>query len=256
MRAPRLFVEAALASGATLELKDEALHYARNVLRLEVGAPLLLFNGEGREFAAAVTAAGKRAITLAVGADTTPARDTALPVHLGIGLARGERMDWVVQKCTELGVATITPLLLARCNAKFDAGRGDNRLRHWRQVAISACEQCGRNRLPLVEEPASLECWLAARSEAPGFVLHTAESGALQRTAAPAAVRLLVGPEGGLDPREFAQARAAGFTPWSLGPRVLRTETAPVAALAILQFVWGDFAPGPGRGPNGSAIVA
>jgi len=244
MRAPRLFVEAALASGATLELKDEALHYARNVLRLEVGAPLLLFNGEGREFEAAVTAAGKRALTLAVGADTAPARDTALPVHLGIGLARGERMDWVVQKCTELGVATITPLLLARCNAKFDAGRGDNRLRHWRQVAISACEQCGRNRLPQIEEPVALGHWLATRTEAPGFVLHTAESGALQRAAAPAAVRLLVGPEGGLDAHEFAAARAAGFTPWSLGPRVLRTETAPVAALAILQFVWGDFAPG------------
>lgn len=240
MRAPRLFVEAALATGAAIELKDEALHYARNVLRLEAGAPLLLFNGEGSEFAATVTVAGKRSLTLGVGADTGAARDTALAVHLGIGLARGERMDWVVQKCTELGVATITPLLLARCNAKFDHGRGDNRLRHWRQVAISACEQCGRNRLPLIEEPLVLERWLATRTEAPGFVLHTADSHALARGEAPAAVRLLVGPEGGLDGNEFAQALAAGFTPWSLGPRVLRTETAPVAALAILQYVWGD----------------
>jgi 16S rRNA (uracil1498-N3)-methyltransferase len=240
MRAPRLFVEAALATGAAIELKDEALHYARNVLRLEAGAPLLLFNGEGSEFAATVTVAGKRSLTLGVGVDTGAARDTALAVHLGIGLARGERMDWVVQKCTELGVATITPLLLARCNAKFDQGRGDNRLRHWRQVAISACEQCGRNRLPLIEEPLALERWLATRTEAPGFVLHTADSKALARIDAPAAVRLLAGPEGGLDGNEFAQALAAGFTPWSLGPRVLRTETAPVAALAILQYVWGD----------------
>jgi 16S rRNA (uracil1498-N3)-methyltransferase len=240
MRAPRLFVEAALAAGATIELKDEALHYARNVLRLEVGAPLLLFNGEGSEFEAAVTLAGKRSLTLGVGADTGAARDTALPVHLGIGLARGERMDWVVQKCTELGVATITPLLLARCNAKFDQGRGDSRLRHWRQVAISACEQCGRNRLPLIEEPLPLQRWLATRTETPGFVLHTADSNALARGDAPAAVRLLVGPEGGLDSNEFAQALTAGFTPWSLGPRVLRTETAPVAALAILQYLWGD----------------
>jgi 16S rRNA (uracil1498-N3)-methyltransferase len=242
VRAPRLFVEAALATGAAIELKDEALHYARNVLRLEAGAPLLLFNGEGSEFAATVTVAGKRSLTLGVGADTGAARDAALAVHLGIGLARGERMDWVVQKCTELGVATITPLLLARCNAKFDHGRGDNRLRHWRQVAISACEQCGRNRLPLIEEPLSLERWLATRTEAPGFVLHTADSHALARGDTPAAVRLLVGPEGGLDSNEFAQALAAGFTPWSLGPRVLRTETAPVAALAILQYLWGDLA--------------
>ena len=240
MRAPRLFVEAALATGAAIELKDEALHYARNVLRLEAGAPLLLFNGEGSEFEAAVTVAGKRSLTLGVGADTGAARDSALPVHLGIGLARGERMDWVVQKCTELGVATITPLLLARCNAKFDQGRGDNRLRHWRQVAISACEQCGRNRLPLIEDPLPLERWLATRTEAPGFVLHTADSKPLARADSPAQVRLLVGPEGGLDNNEFAQALAAGFTPWSLGPRVLRTETAPVAALAILQYVWGD----------------
>jgi len=240
MRAPRLFVEAALATGAAIELKDEALHYARNVLRLEVGAPLLLFNGEGSEFEATVTAAGKRSLTLGVGPGSAAARDTALPVHLGIGLARGERMDWVVQKCTELGVATITPLALARCNAKFDQGRGDNRLRHWRQVAISACEQCGRNRLPLIEEPMPLERWLAQRTGAPGFVLHTADSKPLARADSPAQVRLLVGPEGGLDNNEFAQALAAGFTPWSLGPRVLRTETAPVAALAILQYVWGD----------------
>ncbi len=240
MRAPRLFVETALATGAAIELKDETLHYARNVLRLDVGAPLLLFNGEGPQFEATVTAAGKRSLTLAVGADTGAARDTALPVHLGIGLARGERMDWVVQKCTELGVATITPLALARCNAKFDQDRGDNRLRHWRQVAISACEQCGRNRLPLIEEPMPLERWLAMRTGAPGLVLHTAESNPLARGDAPAQLRLLVGPEGGLEDNEFAQARAAGFTPWSLGPRVLRTETAPVAALAILQYVWGD----------------
>ena len=242
MRAPRLFVETALATGAAIELKDEALHYARNVLRLDVGAPLLLFTGEGPEFEAAVTAAGKRSLTLAVGIATGAAREATLAVHLGIGLARGERMDWVVQKCTELGVASITPLLLARCNAKFDQGRGDNRLRHWRQVAISACEQCGRNRLPLIAEPVTLDHWLATRTEAPGFVLHTCDSHALAGGDVPAAVRLLVGPEGGLDSNEFAQARAAGFTPWSLGPRVLRTETAPVAALAILQYVWGDLA--------------
>jgi len=241
MRAPRLYVAAALAAGSEVELRDEALHYARNVLRLEPGAALLVFDGGGGEFAARVIAVGKRDLRLCVEQATEAARDTALPVHLGIGLARGERMDWVVQKCTELGVATITPLMLARCNAKLAGERSENRMRHWRQVAISACEQCGRTLLPTIEEPASLERWLAARGELPGLVLHTAQSRTLaQDAAAPAGLRLLVGPEGGLDAHEFAQARAAGFTPWSLGPRVLRTETAPVAALAILQYLWGD----------------
>ena len=241
MRAPRLFVEAALATGAAIELKDEALHYARNVLRLEVGAPLLLFNGEGSEFAATVTAAGKRSLTLGVGADyRCRARQPRWRCISASGWRGANAWTGWCRSAPSSVSATITPLLLARCNAKFDHGRGDNRLRHWRQVAISACEQCGRNRLPLIEEPLALERWLATRTEAPGFVLHTADSNALARGDAPAAVRLLVGPEGGLDSNEFAQALAAGFTPWSLGPRVLRTETAPVAALAILQYVWGD----------------
>ncbi|MCG3169809.1 MAG: Ribosomal RNA small subunit methyltransferase E [Pseudomonadales bacterium] len=242
MRIPRLFVEQPLVAGTTVELHDNAAHYVRNVLRLDQGARLRVFDGSGAEFTATLESLGRRTLQLVLGATAESAADSPLAVHLGIGLARGERMDWTVQKCTELGVATITPLLLARCNAKFDGGRGDNRLRHWRQVAISACEQSGRNRLPVIGEPVALDRWLAERTELPGLVLHTADSRALAAQPAPAAVRVLVGPEGGLDDGEFARARAAGFTPWSLGPRVLRTETAPVAALAILQYLWGDLA--------------
>ncbi len=240
MRIPRLFVEQALGAGAEITLHDAQAHYVRNVLRLERGSTLCVFDDSGSEFTAILDAVERRSLRLTVGNALGTGAESLLRVHLGIGLARGERMDWTVQKSTELGVATITPLLLARCNAKLDAGRGDNRLRHWRQVAIAACEQSGRSRLPSIEPPVPLENWLAVRADIPGLVLHRAGGDALVADPAPGAVRVLVGPEGGLDTTEFAHACAAGFRAWSLGPRVLRTETAPVAALAILQYLWGD----------------
>lgn len=240
MRIPRLFIGQALVAGTEITLHDAPAHYVRNVLRLERGSTLHVFDDSGSEFTAVLETIERRSLRLAVGDALATAGESPLGVHLGIGLARGERMDWTVQKSTELGVATITPLLLARCNAKLDSGRGDNRLRHWRQVAIAACEQSGRSRLPSIEPPLPLEDWLAARADIPGLVLHTVGNGALVADPAPGAVRVLVGPEGGLDPTEFTRACAAGFRPWSLGPRVLRTETAPVAALAILQYLWGD----------------
>ncbi|MBK7171296.1 MAG: 16S rRNA (uracil(1498)-N(3))-methyltransferase [Gammaproteobacteria bacterium] len=238
MAVPRLYCAAPLAAGLPVELRDEALHYARNVLRLETGATLTVFDGLGHEFSATVVAEGKRSLTLQPEAALETPADTGPEIHLGIGLSRGERMDWVIQKSTELGVRSITPLLLARCNARFEEKRADNRMRHWKQVAISACEQCGRARLPLIEHPATLEHWLAQRPELMGLVLHTRDSPTLALDPLPAAARLLIGPEGGLDNAEFSHAIGAGLLPWSLGPRVLRTETAPVAALAILQFLW------------------
>jgi 16S rRNA (uracil1498-N3)-methyltransferase len=238
MALPRLYCPGPLVAGQEYELRDEALHYARNVLRLDRGAELGVFDGLGHEFSATVVAAGKRTLTLMPDAAVATPADAALEVHLGIGLSRGERMDWVIQKSTELGVASITPLLLARCNARFEEKRADNRLRHWKQVSISACEQCGRARLPRIEHPATLGHWLARHPDTAGLVLHTRDSAALAMDTMPAALRLLIGPEGGLDAGEFASAVSAGLLPWSLGPRVLRTETAPVAALAILQFLW------------------
>ncbi len=238
MAVARLYCSAPLATGQAVELRDEALHYARNVLRLDTGATLSVFDGLGHEFSAKVVATGKRSLTLLPGVALETPADTGPEIHLGIGLSRGERMDWVIQKSTELGVSSITPLLLARCNARFEEKRAENRLRHWKQVAISACEQCGRARVPLIEHPATLEHWLAQRPDTAGLVLHTRDSLALTLDGLPAAMRLLTGPEGGLEDAEFARAVAAGLLPWSLGPRVLRTETAPVAALAILQFLW------------------
>jgi 16S rRNA (uracil1498-N3)-methyltransferase len=150
-------------------------------------------------------------------------------------------MDYALQKATELGVASVTPLLLSRCNARLSEERSESRMRHWRQVIVSACEQSGRSRVPELGVTSGLDAWLGERSELPALVLHTRDAVTLDTLdPEPRGIRVLIGPEGGLDDMEFAAARAAGFRPWSLGPRVLRAETAPVAALAILQHRWGD----------------
>ena len=240
MRSPRLFLDRPLEPDCEIELHDEVLHYARNVLRLEVGSALRVFNGDGRELAATVGAVERRALRVQVEGEIGGSAESPLAVHLGIGLSRGERMDWVVQKATELGVATITPLQLERCTVRLDRERGENRLRHWQQIAISACEQCGRRRLPVITAPQPLVVWLSGRGDAAGLVLHTSDSHPLSDQPAATSVFLLVGPEGGLASAEFNAAIDSGFAAWSLGPRTLRTETAPLAALAILQFRWGD----------------
>ena len=241
MRSPRLFLDRPLEPGSDIELQDEALHYARSVLRLEVGAGLRVFNGDGRELAATVSAVERRAQQVRLESEIDGSTESPLVVHLGIGLSRGERMDWVIQKATEMGVAAITPLQLERCNVRLDRERGENRVRHWQQIAISACEQCGRRRrLPVIAAPQPLGVWLGRRGDAAGLVLHTSESHPLPEQPISTCVFLLVGPEGGLSSAEFAASIDSGFAAWSLGPRILRTETAPVAALAILQFQWGD----------------
>jgi 16S rRNA (uracil1498-N3)-methyltransferase len=149
-------------------------------------------------------------------------------------------MDWALQKATELGVASITPLALERCTAKIVGEREDNRLRHWRQVAASACEQCGRATVPTVHEACALDAWLGRDRDAPGIVLHTRNATRLDAGVRPIALRVLIGPEGGLTDSELDQAGRAGFVAVALGPRVLRAETAPLAALAIVQYLWGD----------------
>jgi 16S rRNA (uracil1498-N3)-methyltransferase len=240
MRLPRLHLDGALASGAEIALPEESAHYARNVLRLDSGAQLRIF-GDGHEYAATVSRVGRREFVVVL-AEAVPALpESPLAVHLGLALVRGERMDWAVQKATELGAASITPLALARCTARIEESRSGNRLRHWRQVASAAAEQCGRARLPRIAPPATLSAWLAAHPGVPGIVLHTradARMGGLKP--APRELCLLIGPEGGLEESEVEHAMVAGFTARSLGPRVLRAETAPLAALSILQYLWGD----------------
>jgi 16S rRNA (uracil1498-N3)-methyltransferase len=168
-------------------------------------------------------------------------RESNLSIHLAIGISRGERMDLIVQKATELGVSEITPLFTERCEVKLSGERLDKKVNHWQQVAISACEQCQRNSLPSINAPVKIEQWQVNCDASLKLVLHHRTDQSLSDMPPPSGqVALLIGPEGGLSEREIEQAISLGFSPLALGPRVLRTETAPLAAISILQSLWGD----------------
>ena len=207
---------------------------------MQRGDALILFNGEGGEYPATIEAVDKRAVTVATEQSVDNVPESTLQLHLGIAMSKGDRMDWVVQKATELGVARITPLYSERVELKLQGERAEKKLEHWRGVAIAACEQCGRNRLPAIGAVQALAEWLDHTEADAKFVLHHRTDAALDAAAKPASVALLVGPEGGLSEAEIAAAERKGFAPLRLGPRVLRTETAPLAAISVLQYVWGD----------------
>lgn len=242
MRVSRLFTPQALEPGSETSLDAEASHYLLRVLRLPVGAPLLLFNGDGSEYSAELSAAGKKQATVRVLGKHAVHTESQLHTVLGLGLSRGERMDLAIQKSTELGVNRVVPLFTEHCEVKLDDARAEKRLAHWRQVAISACEQCGRVIPPQIEAPWKLEDWLQASPAGLKLVCDQRQAQGLPEQAPAEGVVLLIGPEGGLSDREVAQARAAGFQGLALGPRVFRTETAPVAALSVIQYLWGDLA--------------
>ena len=241
MRMSRIFVEVELATGRVLELPVETAVYAVKVLRLRTGDPLVLFNGRGGEFQAMLGEGTRGRVLVEVGAHRDVERESSLAVTLGLGISRGERMDFGVQKAVELGVSEVAPLVSERCVVQLDQGRAATRLEHWRRVMASACEQCGRNRLPRLLEVTALADWLTNTSGACRLVLTPGADASLADLPVPdGPVVLLTGPEGGLAPAELALATRAGFTPLRLGPRTLRTETAVVAALAALQTCWGD----------------
>lgn len=279
MRLTRCFVPSALAPGSVVTLPETAALHVTRVLRLRPGAALTLFDGRGGEYEARLlepdAGAGGRngarsGVQVEVGEHHVVEREAPLPITLLQCLARGERMDWVVQKATELGVAAIVPLASRYSVVQLDAASAARRLAHWRGIAAGACEQCGRNRVPRVTDVCAVEeaCAAAAASDPPPLRLllspeatvtlpqalqravqeraspHRggAGTGTVARThAAGPPVALLVGPEGGLAEPELAAAQADGFLPCSLGPRILRAETAPIAALAAIQALAGDF---------------
>jgi len=238
----RLYVDIPLMPDSELLLPDDVAHHLVRVLRAEAGEPLVLFNGTGGCFDAELIETGKKSARVRVVGFNPDDRSSSLQTHLGQVMSRGERMDYAIQKATELGVTDITPLMSERCELKLRGEeRADKKLEHWRRIAIAACEQSGRNRLPVIHEPRALDDWLATTDADCRFVLAPAVQGGLPAHLTPAHVALLIGPEGGLSEREIAAACAQGFQPWQLGPRVMRTETAPVAALAVLQSLYGDF---------------
>lgn len=239
MRLSRFFVDAPLSLGRH-ELPEAQAHYMARVLRLAVGAPVQLFDGSGVEFLGELVEVSKKAVFVEVHEQIAGLAESPLHLHLGQGLSRGERMDWAIQKATELGVSAITPIVSERCEVRLKDERADKRLAHWRQIAISACEQCGRSVLPVIHPPLTLAEWLAQTDAALKLVLHPVAE-PLTSHEKPASLAFLIGPEGGLSDAEVQQAQKAGFLAARLGPRVLRTETAPVVALSVAQQLWGDF---------------
>jgi 16S rRNA (uracil1498-N3)-methyltransferase len=243
MRIPRIYVPETLRPGREVELPIQAGEHLARVLRLDRGHPLRLFDGSGDEYEAELASLAKRSVTARV-LESAEAEDRESPLRITLaqGIARGEKMDWILQKATELGVARIVPLVTDRTEVKLDAERAERRIAHWEAVVASACEQCGRRRLPAVGEPMKLSDWAASLDESAGLRLALNPNGDIAPRDLPASARatLAVGPEGGLSSHDLAALGAAGFRGLKLGPRILRTETAGLAALAAMQALIGD----------------
>jgi 16S rRNA (uracil1498-N3)-methyltransferase len=237
--APRFYCPDGLAVGATLALPDRAAQHVR-VLRLAPGATITLFEGDGAEYAAELVEVGKRSVSALVRARREVTRESPLQILLAQGLCSGERMDLAIQKATELGVAAIQPVLAARSIVRLSNERQERREQHWRNVAVAACEQCGRNTVPEVRPLVPLHEFLAHPRAELSILLSPASDASLRALAPATRIELLIGPEGGLTPHEREAAVSAGFSGVRFGPRTLRTETAPLAAIAALQSMWGD----------------
>jgi 16S rRNA (uracil1498-N3)-methyltransferase len=243
MRRTRIHVIEPLAAASEFVLPEQAATHLTRVLRLKPGAMLTLFDGRGGEYAAELSSIEREGVRVRVLSHTPIERESPLAITLLQGIARGERMDLVVQKATELGVTTVVPLLTERAVVQLDAKQRERKRSHWQAIAIAACEQCGRNRVPTIALPTELGTALTQQDASSANWLLAAESTAALAALTPAitAARLLVGPEGGLAPIEIAHAERAGFSAVRLGPRVLRTETAGLAAIVSLQCLAGDF---------------
>ena len=239
MRLSRFFTDTPLSLGDH-DLPEAQAHYISRVLRMGEGDAVQLFDGSGLEFRGSLLEVGKKRVTVQLTESFSGQTESPLRIHLGQGLSRGERMDWAIQKATELGVSEITPIFSDRCEVRLKDERADKRLAHWRQVAISACEQCGRSSLPVIHPPVTLAEWIKTTEADLKLVLHPVAE-PLTSHETPSRLAFLIGPEGGLNDAEVDQAKAAGFHAARLGPRVLRTETAPVVALSVAQQLWGDF---------------
>jgi 16S rRNA (uracil1498-N3)-methyltransferase len=242
MRLTRVHVAGPLASGQHLHIEGSAAGHIVRVLRLAAGEPLTLFDGSGGEYRARIEQVGKDCVTVSVHEQDAIERESALELTLAQGISRGERMDWVIQKATELGTTRIVPLLTERSVVRLDARQAQRKIEHWRAVAVAACEQCGRNRIPELLSPLELQEFLS-RCESGTTHLLLSPAGELrigELRGIGTGVTVLIGPEGGLAEPEQQAAIAAGFKPVRLGPRVLRTETAALAALTVIQREFGD----------------
>ena len=240
MRISRLYTPAELNTGKQIELDDENAHYVRTVLRLKKDAEVILFNGSGGEYLCSIMEVSRRAVVIDIKQWDNRSVESTLAVHLGLGISRGDRMDFSVQKVVELGVNVITPLITERCQVQFKGEKKSQRWIHWQKIIQHAAEQSGRTQLPDLLEINSLSAWVTQQQGLKVFLDPYAEH-SLADLERPTQVTLLVGPEGGFSDTERTLAKAAGFIPVRMGARILRTETAALAALSAVQMLWGDF---------------
>lgn len=242
MPTPRIFQNQPLLEGQTIRLDDNGSRHAGRVLRMQPGELLILFNGTGGEYHGSIVAVDKNSVSVSL--DFFNEADRASPVHIHLGqvLGKGDHMDYALQKAVELGVSEITPLSSQHCEVSLKGERLQKKMQQWRHLLIAACEQSGLNLVPVLNPPLPLAQWCESVQAERKWLLHTDEMpGNPFEGDAPASLCFAVGPEGGFDDDEVALAKEHGFTAVTLGPRVWRTETAPVVMLSLIQMAWGDF---------------
>ncbi len=241
MRIPRIYHPQLLTEHSEVLLEADAANHVGRVLRMTAGQALCLFDGSNYEFSAVILSADKKQVSVSVGHKRWHDLESPLHLHLGQVLSRGEKMEFTIQKSIELGVSIITPLLSERCGVKLDAERMEKKCQQWQKIAIAACEQCGRNQIPLIRPVMSLTQWCREQSDDLKLNLHPAATQSINTLPQDMTrIRLLIGPEGGLSASEIAMTAHHQFTDILLGPRVLRTETTALTAITALQVRFGD----------------
>jgi 16S rRNA (uracil1498-N3)-methyltransferase len=243
MRVSRLYTTATLTTGQTIALDDDNGHYVRTVLRLKKDTDIILFNGNGGEYLGSISEVSRKAVLIDIKHWIDRSAESSLIVTLGLGISRGDRMDYTVQKAVELGVNHITPLMTEHCVVQLKGEKRPQRLLHWQKIAQHAAEQSGRTLVPPLTDIHQLQHWVALQQGLKVFLDPYANTSLAELSPINGQVTLLTGPEGGFADQERELAKAAGFIPVSMGKRILRTETASLAALAAVQMLWGDFAP-------------
>lgn len=244
MRIPRIFIDTELNENTVVALPDSTFQHLCKVLRLKSNHPLRVFNGKGGQFHATLHDVEKRSASISITQFEPLNNESPLQITIGQSLSRGERMDYAIQKAVEAGVYAIQPLFSERCEVKLQDNRAEKRQQHWQQVAISAAEQCGRGIVPIVHSPIELIDWLEKTkcNEVLKLTLHHHCIKPISQLEPQKnnQIFLLIGPEGGLSEKEVQVSESKGFNSIALGPRVLRTETAPVVALSVINTLWGD----------------